>query len=31
MEDAGYPGTYIVIDTVDSDMFLHVKELFAAW
>jgi len=30
VEDAGYPGTHIVIDTIDSDMFLRVKELFAA-
>jgi len=30
VEDAGYPGTHIVIDTIDSDMFLRVKELFPA-
>ena len=30
MEDAGYPGTHIVIDTIDGDMFLCIKELFAA-
>ena len=30
VEDAGYPGTHIVIDTIDGDMFLRIKELFAA-
>ena len=29
MEDVGYPGTHIIVDTIDSDMFVRVKELFA--
>lgn len=28
VEDVGYPGTHIVVDTIDSDMFVRVKELF---